>query len=55
MGVRSARPDAIDDEPLEGQDFNVFRPRGAKIARIHDYRRRLEALAAAGAEDPAWR
>ena len=52
MGVRSPRLDFIGDEPLGGQLYNVFTLRNGKITRIHDYRSRSEALAAAGAVDP---
>jgi ketosteroid isomerase-like protein len=43
------------EEPL-GQIFNVFTLRDGRILRIEDYRRRREALTAAGiAEDVGWR
>ena len=43
------------EEPLS-QIFNVFTLRDGRILRIEDYRRRREALAAAGvAEDADWR
>jgi hypothetical protein len=43
------------EEPL-GQIFNVFTLRDGRILRIEDYRRRGEALTAAGiAEDAGWR
>jgi hypothetical protein len=44
----------LQDEPLEGQIYNVSTLRDGRIVRIDDYRRRGEALAAAGvAEDAA--
>jgi hypothetical protein len=54
LGVRGERLDAIDDEPLGGQIFNVFTLQGGKITRIDDHRHRAEALAAAGAAEPEW-
>ena len=54
MGVRSPRLDFIGDEPLGGQIYNVFTLQDGKIARVHDYRSRSEALAAAGAIDHGW-
>jgi hypothetical protein len=43
------------EEPL-GQIFNVITLRDGRIVRIDDYRRRREALTAAGvAEDVDWR
>jgi ketosteroid isomerase-like protein len=46
----------VGGEPLEGQIFNVFTLRDGRIVRIDDYRRRGEALAAAGvAEGAEWR
>jgi hypothetical protein len=53
--VRTPRLDAIDDEPLGGQIYNVFTLQGGRITRIQDYRLRAEAFQAAGAADPAWR
>jgi ketosteroid isomerase-like protein len=56
LGARGASIDAVGDEPLEGQIFNVFTLRGGRIVRIDDYRCRSEALTAAGiAEDADWR
>jgi ketosteroid isomerase-like protein len=56
LGARGPSIDAVEDEPLEGQIFNVFTLRDGRIVRIDDYRRRREALTAAGvAEDVDWR
>ncbi len=56
MGARGPRIDAVMDEPLEGQIFNVFTLRDGRIVRIEDHRRRAEALEAAGvAGDRGWR
>ena len=45
----------VAGEPLEGQIYNVFTLRAGRITRIDDYRRRSEALAAAGiANDAGW-
>ena len=56
MGARGPRIDAVADEPLEGQIFNVFTLRDGRIVRIEDYRHRSEALEAAGvAGDRGWR
>ena len=56
LGARGPSIDAVEDEPLEGQIFNVFTLRDGRILRIDDYRRRREALTAAGvAEDADWR
>ncbi|TML87137.1 MAG: hypothetical protein E6G09_03170 [Actinobacteria bacterium] len=56
LGARGPSIDAVEDEPLEGQIFNVFTLRDGPIARIDDYRGRREALTAAGlAEDVDWR
>jgi ketosteroid isomerase-like protein len=55
--VLGARGPSIgpEEEPL-GQIFNVFTLREGRILRIDDYRRRTEALTAAGiAEDVDWR
>jgi len=46
----------VGGEPLEGQIFNIFTLRDGRIVRIDDYRRRGEALAAAGvAADVGWK
>jgi ketosteroid isomerase-like protein len=56
LGARGPSITEVEDEPLEGQIFNVFTLRDRRIVRIVDYRRRGEALAAAGVkEDTAWR
>jgi ketosteroid isomerase-like protein len=56
VGVRGSSITEVGGEPLEGQIFNVFTLRDGRILRIDDYRRRGEALAAAGvAKDANWR
>jgi len=56
LGARGPSISEIAGEPLEGQIFNVFTLHRGRIVRIDDYRRRAEALAAAGvAEDAGWR
>src|SRR5215211_9526923 len=56
MGARGASITKVGGEPLEGQIFNVFSLRKGRIVRIDDYRRRHEALTAAGlADDAVWR
>lgn len=56
MGARGAGFSEVGGEPLEGQIFNVFTLRDGRIIRIDDYRRRSEALFAAGITDDAgWR
>jgi ketosteroid isomerase-like protein len=56
LGVRGASISEVGGEPLEGQIFNVFTLRDARIVRIDDFRHRAEALAAAGiAEAAEWR
>ena len=56
MGARGASITDVGGEPLEGQIFNVFSLRKGRIVRIDDYRRRHEALTAAGlADDAVWR
>jgi ketosteroid isomerase-like protein len=56
LGVRGPSISEVGGEPLEGQIFNVFTLRDGQIVRIDDYRRRGEALAAAGvAEAVNWR
>jgi hypothetical protein len=53
LGVRGPNIGPAE-EPL-GQIFNVFTLRDGRIVRIHDYRGRREAFAAAGvAEDTDW-
>ena len=48
VGVRGPMITEVDGEPLEGQIYNVFTLRDGRIVRIDDYRRRAEALSAAG-------
>ena len=56
LGARGPSIDAVEDEPLERQIFNVFTLRDGRIVRIDDYRGRREALTAAGVpEDVDWR
>ena len=56
VGVRGPTLTEVAGEPLEGQIFNVFTLRDGRIIRIDDYRRRSEALAAAGiTADAGWR
>ena len=56
VGVRSPSLTEVGGGLLEGRIFNVFTLRDGRITRIDDYRRRSEALAAAGiAADPGWR
>jgi ketosteroid isomerase-like protein len=56
MGARGPSITEVGAEPLEGQIFNVFTLRDGRIVRIDDYRRRTEALSAAGiAADAGWR
>ena len=56
FGARGPSITEVGGEPLEGQIFNVYTLRDGRIAEIHDYRLRSEALAAAGAADGAdWR
>jgi ketosteroid isomerase-like protein len=56
MGARGPSITEVGAEPLEGQIFNVFTLRDGRIVRIDDYRRRIEALSAAGiAADAGWR
>src|SRR6266567_8788022 len=47
LGARGPSIGAVEDEPLEGQIFNVFTLRGGRIVRIDNYRGRREALTAA--------
>jgi hypothetical protein len=56
MGARGPTLVEVGDEPLEGQIFNVFTVVEGRIVRIEDYRRRAEALSAAGiVADLGWR
>ena len=55
LGVRGPSITEIAGEPLEGQILNVFTLRDGRIVHIHDYRRRPEALVAAGlSEETGW-
>src|SRR5215813_600455 len=38
LGARGQSITAVEDEPLEGQIFNVFTLRDGRIVRIDDYR-----------------
>ena len=53
LGVRSTHLQEIGSVPLGGQIFQVFtlRHHDGRIVRVEEYRRRSEALEAAGAED----
>ena len=53
LGVRSTQLQEIGGVPLGGQIFQVFtlRHHDSRIVRVDEYRRRSEALEAAGAED----
>jgi ketosteroid isomerase-like protein len=56
FGARGPGITEVGGEPLHGQIFNVYTLRDGRIAEIHDYRLRGEALAAAGvAGGPEWR
>jgi ketosteroid isomerase-like protein len=56
FGARGPGITEVGGEPLEGQIFNVYTLRDGRIAQIHDYRLRGEALAAAGIAGAAgWR
>jgi ketosteroid isomerase-like protein len=56
LGARGPSIAEVEGEPLGGQIFNIFTLRDGRIVRIVDYRRRGEALAAAGvAEEAGWR
>ena len=56
FGARGPSITEVGGEPLDGQIFNVYTFRDGRIAEIHDYRLRGEALAAAGvAAGPEWR
>jgi ketosteroid isomerase-like protein len=56
VGARGPGIREVEGEPLGGQIFNIWTLRDGRIQRIDDYRRRGEALAAAGvAEAPSWR
>jgi len=53
LGIRSTQLQEIGGVPLGGQIFQVFtlRHHDGRIVRVDEYRRRSEALEAAGAED----
>jgi hypothetical protein len=56
MGARGPSITEVAGEPLEGQIFNAYTLRDGRIVHIDDYRRRAEALTAAGlGEDVGWR
>jgi hypothetical protein len=55
LGPKAAGLAEIGGVPLHGQLFNVFRVRRGRAVEVTDYARREEALAAAGAQAPAWR
>jgi ketosteroid isomerase-like protein len=56
FGARGPGITEVGGEPLHGQIFNVYTLRDGRIAEIHDYRLRGEALAAAGvAGGSEWR
>jgi hypothetical protein len=52
LGIRSTQLQEIGDVPLGGQIFQVFTlgDHDGRIVRVDEYRRRSEALEAAGAE-----
>jgi hypothetical protein len=50
LGVRSTQLREVGGVPLGGQIFQVFTVREGIIARVDEYERRGDALAAAGAE-----
>jgi hypothetical protein len=52
LGIRRAQLQEIGGVPLGGQIFQIFtlRPHDGRIVRVDEYRRRGEALEAAGAE-----
>jgi ketosteroid isomerase-like protein len=54
LGVRSPALQQIGDEPLHGQLFNVFTLAGGRIAAVHDFTTREEALGVAGITAPRW-
>jgi hypothetical protein len=58
LGIRSTQLQEIGGVPLGGQIFQVFtlRDHDGRIVRVDEYRRRSEALEAAGAEGRSdWR
>src|SRR5207247_8157329 len=55
LGARGSSITEVGGESIGGQIFNVFTLRDGRIVRIDDYRRRGEALTAAGVEgDAGW-
>jgi ketosteroid isomerase-like protein len=54
LAIRSPEFEQIGDVPLAGRLFTVITVRNGRIASIHDYAARADALRAAGAEEPAW-
>jgi ketosteroid isomerase-like protein len=55
MGARGPSITEVAGAPLERQIFNVYTLRDGRIVQIEDYRRRGEALTAAGlGEDVGW-
>jgi hypothetical protein len=50
LGVRSTQLREVGGVPLGGQIFQVFTLRNGIIVRVDEYKRRCDALAAAGAE-----
>jgi ketosteroid isomerase-like protein len=54
LGAKVPGLSEIGGADLAGQIFNVFRVKGGRIVEVADYARRQEALAAAGAQAPAW-
>lgn len=54
LGAKVPGLSEIGGADLGGQIFNVFRVKGGRIVEVADYARRQEALAAAGAQPPAW-
>ena len=56
LAARGPAIDAVENDPLEGQIFNVFTLQNGRVVRIEDYGGRMEALAAAGVvEHVDWR
>ena len=54
LGVRSDQLREVGSVPLEGQIFQVFTLREGLIARVDEYERRGEALAAAAEDRGDW-
>ena len=56
FGSQGSSLDAIDDEPLGGQIYNVYTFADERVIRIQDVLTRAEALELAGiADPPTWR